>query len=144
MIECSEKINFGMPALRGQRLTVFNIVTKLYYENSVEATLGEYKVSAQDVADALTYCIVLKCKDDSNRLHFCDGCLLRTNEEGSSFDKSDYEEIGTGSDKFVRSKDGKTFFLGSLQEMADMEAGKETWLIAEKLFRAFFSTGTVL
>lgn len=137
MIECNEKINFGMPALRGRRLTVYNIVTKLYYEDNLEITLSDYEISLQDVKDAVNYCINLKCKGDKLRLHFCDGCLLRTIEEGFSFNKDDYIEDEMGDQKFVKSKDGETFFLGSLQEFEDQEFGKVAWLIAEEVNAKF-------
>jgi uncharacterized protein (DUF433 family) len=51
MVKCNSEINFGQPALVGRRLTVFNIVTKLYYEESLKDAIGDYEISLQEEVD---------------------------------------------------------------------------------------------
>src|SRR5438552_1214792 len=109
MIECNPQINFGMPALKGRRLTVYNIVTKLYYEGSVAEVLSDYSITMEDAKEALDYCINLKCKEDPNLVHFCEGCLLRTFDEGWDFKKTDYVETEIDNQKIVISKDKKIY-----------------------------------
>lgn len=133
MIGCDPAINFGQPALIGRRLTVYNIVTKLYYEDTVKDVLNDYEISLQDAKDAVDYCMSLKCKQDEDLVNFCDGCILRTIQEGWNFKKEDYMEIESDGVKFVMSKDGKVFFAGTLSELEDSEFGKVTWLIAEEV-----------
>lgn len=135
MIECNPEINFGMPALKGRRLTVYDIVTKLYYEESVEIAIDDYEISMSDAEEALAYCMNLRCKKDENRVNFCDGCILRTIDEGWDFDRENYVEIKDGSEVITVSKDGLVLFAGSLQELEDSEFGKVTWLIAEELHK---------
>ena len=137
MIECNPDINFGMPALKGRRLTVFNIVTKVYYEESLERVFLDYEISLKDVKDALNYCSSLQCKNDKNRVHYCEGCVLRSIEEGFSFDKENYIEIDEGDIRVVKSKENKIYFLGSLQEFEDNEFGMVTWLIAEEISKKY-------
>lgn len=137
MIKCDPSINFGQPALVGHRLTAYDIVTKLYYENSVNITTEEYSISKEDLREAIDYCKNLKCKKDKGRLHYCDGCLLRTIEEGWKFNKNNYEEFEKVNSKIVISKDNTITFLGSLQELEDSEFGKVTWLIANEMNKKF-------
>jgi uncharacterized protein (DUF433 family) len=132
MIACTPAINFGQPALAGRRLTVFNIVTKIYYEDAVQDALTDYEISLQDAMDAVTYCANLKCKQDETLVQFCDGCILRTIHDGWNFKKDDYIETETDGIKTVISKDGMTLFAGSLSELEDSEFGKVTWLMAEE------------
>jgi uncharacterized protein (DUF433 family) len=133
MIECNPAINFGMPALKGRRLTVYDIVTKIYYEESVPAALEDYSISLDDAKDAIHYCVSLKCKEDPELVQFCDGCILRTIHEGWDFDKQNYIETEENGQKITVSKNGKIIFLGSLKEFEDSEFGKVGWLLAEKV-----------
>ena len=139
MIECNPEINFGMPALKGRRLTVYDIITKIYYEESPLIALEDYSISLQDAKDAVDYCMNLKCKEDKELIQFCDGCILRTIDEGWTFSKQDYTETEVNSQRFIISKDGKTVFLGSLKEFEDSEFGKVTWLLAEEVNSLLFS-----
>ena len=134
MIECNLKINFGQPTLKGRRLTVYDIVTKIYYDKVMEETLSDYEISLRDAKDAIKYCMNLQCKKDRNLINYCDGCLLRTIQDGWDFKIEDYEELkDLNNCKIVISKEAKDIFIGSLQELEDSEFGKVTWLIAEEI-----------
>lgn len=135
MIACNAKINFGMPALVGRRLTVYDIVTKLYYEESVEIAISDYRISLNDAKDALKYCRELCCKEDKNLIHFCDGCVLRMFAEGSDFDRTDFDELVINGQNLTISKDNKIYFAGTLQELEDSMFGKVTWLMAEEMYK---------
>ena len=132
MICCDPYVNFGMPALKGRRLTVFDIVTKIYYEKSINTALVDYEISLEDARDATNYCMQLKCKEDKDLVHFCDGCMLRTLQDGWNFNREDYIEFKGAKQTFVVSKDNAVFFAGNLQELENSEFGKATWLIAEE------------
>jgi len=74
----------------------------------------------------------LKCKEDKKLINFCDGCLLRTINDGWNFKLQDYRQMDQKNDcKSIISKESKDIFIGSLQELEDSEFGKVTWLIAE-------------
>lgn len=133
MIECNAEINFGMPALKGRRLTVYDIVTMLYYDESILAALNGYSISMEDAKDAVDYCRHLKCKHDEKLIQFCDGCILRTLAEGWEFKKEDYMETVIDGQKIVISNDKRIFFIGSLDELENSEFGKVTWLMAEEM-----------
>ena len=76
----------------------------------------------------------LKCKEDINLINFCDGCLLRTINDGWNFKIENYKEInGLDNSKITVSKKDKDIFIGSIQELEDSEFGKVTWLIAEEM-----------
>ena len=137
MIKCNPEINFGQPALEGRRLTVHNIVTKIYYENSLKDALDDYEITLQEAKDAVDYCMLLKCKEDIDLVQFCDGCILRTIQEGWTFNRNGHEEVQYGENKYVLSKDGESIFLGTLKELEDKEFGKATWLIAEEVNKMF-------
>jgi uncharacterized protein (DUF433 family) len=137
MIECNPAINFGMPALKGRRLTVFDIVTMIYYEESLAAALKEYSISLEDAQDAVNYCMNTKCKEDKGLVQYCDGCILRTIDEGWTFNKQDYTETEIDGQRYTISKDEKIIFLGSLSELEDSEFGRVTWLMAEEVNKLF-------
>ncbi len=139
MIECNPKIVFGQPALKGRRLTVYDIVTKLYYENDIKITVEDYEISMKEIEEALDFCMNLKCKEEKKRVHYCDGCVLRSISEGWSFEKNDFYEISINGQIMTLSKDGKTSFLGSISEFENSEFGKITWAIAEHLYKKYFS-----
>jgi len=82
-----------MPSLIGRRLTVYDIVTKLYLEDSIETALEDYEIDVLQAEAALEYCVNLYCQMDKKRINFCDGCVLRTIEEGWTFSKNDYMDI---------------------------------------------------
>jgi len=133
MIKCDPDINFGQPALKGRRLTVYDIVTKIYYEDGVKASIDDYEISLKDAKDAVNYCMNLKCKKDRDLLHYCDGCILRTIAEGLNFKKDDYIKFEKNNQQIVVSKNNKVFFAGSLDELENSEFGKVTWLMAEDI-----------
>lgn len=130
MIKCQQNINFGQPSLVGRRLTVYDIVTKIYYEEDFLVAIKDYEISYKDAEDALVYCKNLNCKNDKDRIHFCDGCILRTFEEGWDFKKSDFIQL---SDFLSMAKDKTGFSTGTIKELEDSEFGKVTWLIAEEI-----------
>jgi uncharacterized protein (DUF433 family) len=136
MIGCFPEINFGMPSLGGRRLTVFNIVTILYYGESLQNAIVTYEITLDDCKDALNYCKSLKCQSDPTRIQYCEGCVLSTMDDGWQFDKNDFTELGEGADKATVSKDGKIYFLGSIQELEDSMFGKATWLMAESILNS--------
>lgn len=134
MIKCDATINFGQPALVGRRLTVYNIVTKIYYEHAIKSALDDYEILFQDALDAASYCMKLKCKEDVSLINYCDGCILRTIQEGWNFNREDYLEIEKHGQNFVISKDGINIFIGTLKELEDSEFGIVTWLIGEEVY----------
>jgi uncharacterized protein (DUF433 family) len=138
-IECKQDRSFGQPTLKGRRLTVYDIVTKIYYEEQIDVAQADYQITREEAKSAIHYCMKLSCQDDRHLMHFCDGCLLRTLEQGWQFKRGDYIQIQNASNnKVVVSKDGKEIFFGSIQELENSEFGKVTWLIAENLYRHHF------
>jgi len=133
MIACTHGINFGMPSIKGRRITVYNVLTTAWYANDVGEELNDFNLTLYDLADAVYYCKNLKCKVDEDRLHYCDGCILRTFEEGWDFNKEDYLEIEIDGKPITFAKDGGLVSLGSLQELEDQELGEAGWLMAEEI-----------
>jgi uncharacterized protein (DUF433 family) len=133
-IECNKERNFGQPTLIDRRLTVYDIVTKLFYEDEFKAALEDYQITLLEAKAAIKYCMNLSCQKDKNLIHYCDGCLLRTLEEGWNFKREDYVEIkNNDNSKITISNNGKEIFLGSIKELEDSEFGKVTWLIAKEI-----------
>lgn len=89
MIECNEAINFGMPALKGRRLTVFDIVTMVYYSPTVQDALEDYEIDWQDAMDATDYCMRLRCQSDEGRIQYCDGCLIYQQTEAERYQQAE-------------------------------------------------------
>ena len=132
LIECNKNKSFGQPSLIGRRLTVYDIVTKIYYESHIEIALDDYDITLEEAKAATNYCKTLTCQKDKDRIHFCDGCILRTLDEGWNFSKNNYQEIkcNKSNETITISKDGNEIFLGNIQEIEDSEFGKVGWLLA--------------
>jgi uncharacterized protein (DUF433 family) len=139
LIECNKNKSFGQPSLIGRRLTVYDIVTKIYYESYIEIALDDYDITLEEAKAATNYCKTLLCQEDQNRIHFCDGCILRTLEEGWNFNKDDYKEIkcNKSNETITISKDGNEIFLGNIQELEDSEFGKVGWLLAAEIIEKY-------
>ena len=133
MINSDPLINFVMPALKGRRLTVYDIVTKLYYEDYISVAIEDYKITRTDAQDAVDYCVATECWTDKNLVHYCDGCILRTISEGPGFEGSNLKELLLDDQLITVAGDGQTIFLGSKHEFEESEFRKVTWLMAEKI-----------
>ncbi|WPQ60157.1 hypothetical protein SIO70_17590 [Chitinophaga sancti] len=85
---------------------------------------------------AVFYCKDKECKVVKSPLdHYCDGCILRSISEGWKSIKDDFIE----SDGISISKDGKTLFLGSVNELEDSEFGVMGWMLAEAVGKRWFT-----
>jgi uncharacterized protein (DUF433 family) len=122
----------GAPTIRGRRLTVFNVSSKIYYEENLKTALEDYELSIEEVRDALKYCSNLDCQKDKNLIKFCSGCILRTLQDGWNFSKTDYDTLITGpqNQKISISKDGSEIFLGTIKELENNDFGLAGWLLA--------------
>lgn len=133
MISCNPYINFGQPNLVGRRLTVYDIVTKIFYEGYPKVATEDYGITCKEAREAVTYCSKLECQNDNDLVHFCYGCILRTIAEGTDFKRNDFFEIKREGQNLVLSYDGKVVFAGTLDELEEAELGKVAWLIANEV-----------
>ena len=123
-----------MPALNGRRLTVYDIVTKLYYEESLGIALDDYGLNLSEAKAAIIYCENLTCQTDPNRVHYCDGCVLRTIEEGREFNKEDYKQVNG----VTFSCDNALIYLGSIENLEEEKFGKPGWAIASNVKEKYY------
>lgn len=128
-----EGILSGAPTVRGRRLSVFNVVAKIYYERCLKEALEDYEISLDIAKDAISYCKNMDCQTDSYLKKFCDGCILRTLQDGWDFNKEEFKEIQISENSITINKNNKNVFLGSLQELEDQNFGLVGWLMAEKI-----------
>jgi len=133
-IVIDKNISSGSPTIKDRRLTVFNVVSKIYYESNLQIALEDYEISLETATNAVDYCSSLSCQEDKELIKFCSGCILRTLQDGWNFNKNDYTEIlcNNFSDNISISKDGNQIFLGSIQQLEDNDFGKIGWLLAEE------------
>lgn len=123
-----------MPSLVGRRLTVWDIVTKIYYEPTLKEAIDDYEITFLEAKTATDYCIELRCKEEENRINFCDGCILRTIEEGWDFKREEFTQVN---EKLTISKDGNFIFLGTIDELGDQTFGKLGWVFASEILHKF-------
>jgi len=138
-IEIKKEVSSGAPVVKGRRITVFNVVSKIFYENNLQDALDDYEITLDVAREVTEYCSGLKCQEDVNLVKFCSGCILRTLQDGWNFSKGDYNEIILNEQKQIItiSKDGKNIFLGTLEELENTEFGKIGWLIAHEIKRKY-------
>lgn len=134
-IERNAKREFSQPVIIGRRLTVFNVVSNAFYRDSLSDYLSEFELSVEEVKAAVTYCINKECKImETLQDHYCDGCILRSISEGWTSIQDDFIE----SEGISMSKDGITYFFGSLEELESAEFGVMGWLQAEEVEKRWF------
>lgn len=129
-VERNANRGFGQPVIIGRRLTVFNVVSGANSSDNIIDFLQEFELSMDELKSAVTYCKKRECeviKAASDK--FCDGCILRSINEGWISVKNDFTEVGGIS----ISKDGDTIFLGTLEELENSEFGVMGWMIAEEV-----------
>ena len=119
-----------MPTLKGRRLTVYDIVTKLSYEPTIKQALEDYEINEKEAKAAVNYCMNLCCKSDNDRLNFCNGCTLNAEQDNTEFDENKYEEIAYN---LTVTKDSSFIYLGSLEDLKNENKGKPGWLIAKNI-----------
>lgn len=125
-------ISSGAPTIRERRLTVYDVVTKIYYEDSLGMALEDYEITIEEAKDAVNYCSTLKCQQDPELIKFCSNCILRTLQDEWEFNKEDYREIydKDSNSTITISKDGNEIFIGTLHKLEDDFFGKAGWLFA--------------
>jgi uncharacterized protein (DUF433 family) len=132
-VERNKNRGFGQPVIKGRRLTIFSIMCYASDPEIVIADfLKEFDLSIDELKSAVAYCKGTECKEiylPSDQ--YCDGCILRSVNDGWKSIKDDYDEI----DGISYSKDGKSIFLGSVEELEDAEFGAVGWLMAENVDR---------
>lgn len=69
-INIVEGILSGAPTIVGTRLTVFNVVSNIYYEDSLEVALEEYELDLRIAREAVNYCSNLICQADKRLIKF--------------------------------------------------------------------------
>jgi uncharacterized protein (DUF433 family) len=125
-------ISSGSPTISGRRLTVYNVVTKVYFEESLKIAIEDYEITLDAVIDAVNYCSTLKCQEEPTIVKFCSGCILRTLQDEWNFKKEEYREVRDAelNSVFTISKDGNEIFIGTIEELENSEFGKVGWLLA--------------
>ncbi|MFB6456874.1 DUF433 domain-containing protein [Chitinophaga sp. Hz27] len=135
-VERNANRGFGQPVIIGRRLTVLSVVASACGRDNVADFLEEFDLSMEELRSAVSYCKNTECKIVESSLdQNCEGCILRSISEGWKSVKDDFTESGGIS----ISKDGMTFFLGSLDELEDSEFGVMGWQWAETVEKKWFS-----
>ncbi|ASZ10858.1 DUF433 domain-containing protein [Chitinophaga pendula] len=129
-VERNANRGFGQPVIKGRRLTVFSALSHANYAISLTSFLEDFELSLEELVSAVSYCKNRVCHDlNSPTDQYCDGCILRSISSGWKSIKDDFVEKNGVS----ISRDGKIFFLGSLDELEESEFGIMGWLLAERV-----------
>jgi uncharacterized protein (DUF433 family) len=130
-IERNALRGFGQPVIVGSRLTVFSVISYVS-DSEIKITdfLKDFDVTIEELRAAVLYCKNRECQHMINPSdQYCDGCILRSIGKGWKSVKDEYDEV----DGISYSKDGKSTFLGTLDELEESEFGVMGWLLAEKI-----------
>ena len=129
-VERNIERGFGQPVILGTRLTVFDALANANNSENIRTFLNEFNLTLEALKSAVSYCKNRICKETvSVADHYCTGCILRSISEGWQSNKDDFIEI----DSISISKDGKTFSLGSIEDLDNDEFGIMGWLIAQEV-----------
>jgi uncharacterized protein (DUF433 family) len=138
-IESTPDVCSGAPRIKGRRITIFNVISALFYGSTINEYSEEYEVEVDAILEAIEYCKLQKCKN-SNVYQYCSGCILRTFNEESNFNAEDYYEVTDEEGYSITlKKDGTEIFLGTKEELIENEFGYLGWVRAETVFEKYFS-----
>lgn len=120
--------------MRGMRITVMNVVDTLNREDLNDYLSSFPDVTLEHIRQAVQYCMTLTCKSDSPE-RFCDGCTLRTEQEGISFEEylASFNDVSTH-DRPAELTPGTLAFTGSMEEFRREWEGSDGWKLAEDLY----------
>lgn len=83
-IECKRDYCSGCPRIKNTRITVYNIITRIYLENDLNIACEELRIVQEQARQAIDYCKILKCINDKNLINYCSGCFLGEINENKS------------------------------------------------------------
>jgi len=130
-IECTPGTCGGAPRLKGRRINIFNIVSRLAIEPT-EEVIQDYQVTSADVDEAVEYCRTLQCKVD-NPEHFCDGCSLRRVGDDETFEEflTKHGQVKTSEVDTYNFEDGGLLYLGDIRQLKKQWEGQDGWKLAD-------------
>ncbi|MCP3684699.1 MAG: DUF433 domain-containing protein [bacterium] len=76
IIQCDPEICSGNPRIHDSRVTVYNVVTRIYLEDNLDIACEDLRITENDAKEAVFYCSELKCIVDESLSNFCGGCFL--------------------------------------------------------------------
>lgn len=126
-IECDYQICKGSPRIGGTRITVYNIISRIYLENDIEIACEDLRITIEEAEKAILYCESLCCINDKSLINFCSGCILR-----------DFFDNGEDIKMFSYLKKKKIDIesqIGSIEEEYCIEEIKIGWLLANLLIK---------
>jgi uncharacterized protein (DUF433 family) len=126
----------GQPIIQGRRLSVFNVVYGIYLDG-LKNYIEDHELSEIEAKHALEYCKELVCQKMINGENFCDGCILRSIQNGSQLSKDKLNEITSNGSKFTIVDKNRIFF-GSVEDYENALFGQVGWGIAEYNFKKYF------
>jgi uncharacterized protein (DUF433 family) len=133
----NKEICSGAPTINGSRLTVYNIISGLLYSKNTDEYLSDFELSRTDLKNVVNYCSKLECKREEKIYNFCEGCILRSINDGR-FKSHEYTEIELSEGSVISySEKNDEYFLGTINQFDDEDFGKPGWLISEYLKRKF-------
>ena len=128
----SADILSGAPRVENTRISVYNVVSSLWYDREIEEYIDDHKITELEIKNVLTYCKNLSCQKD-NVIKFCNGCLLQSINSNNK--KAEYKKID---ENLFTDKENNFFIAESIEEIENEEFGYAGWLRAEELFNYYF------
>lgn len=61
MIESDKGICSGAPRIEGKRITVYNIISDLFYNDDLVEYVRDFGLNVFEVKEAVDFCIAKKC-----------------------------------------------------------------------------------
>lgn len=130
MIVSSENVLWGAPRINNTRISVYDVISSLWYNPDIEDFVLDFRVDKESVKTALEYCKELKCRKEK-ALNFCDGCILRTAKDGETYIKKSNKILQI--DDKVFENENKDIFIGEFTDLESEEAGFMGWVRADML-----------
>ncbi|MCP4219997.1 MAG: DUF433 domain-containing protein [bacterium] len=138
-IECQKGICGGCPRIKGRRITVYNVVTGIHFENSIQIACEEMEIDIVAAKQAVVYCAQLQCVKDETLLNYCSGCILREMFENNP--KMSKPDIFIEK-REIKYLDEYEWLLDidnkDKEDIEDIEEAEEGWKLAEICLKKFF------
>ena len=116
----------GSPTIIGRRLTVFDVISGIFYSESISSWLNEFELDRESAEQAIRYCSKLECINKPT-FDFCEGCQLYSLVENKNFDEFRNTIIESKGHLII---DNNEIYIGCVEDYKNSKYGQKGWIQA--------------
>ncbi len=128
----TEDTCFGRPRIEDTRLEVYNIISELFYSESMDSVIEERNLSRDDLKQVIDYCRNMNCKLITKPYEkYCSNCILSAQHEGLDPDSIKLQKLD---EDIYTDENSKLIVFGNKEELEEELYGKPGWIMAAQVY----------